>query len=68
MTKKKAIEALADGHAVRHNLFVGREYIRKSSRIGWLEDEDGFTFSEADFWAHRMGEVWQEGWFIVKTK
>lgn len=65
MTRAAAKNAIADGKKVRHSLFVGNEFVTKSKRKGWLEDEDGFTFNEEEFWRHRSGAQWETGWSIV---
>lgn len=60
MTKQEAIQAMAAGKKVRHKNFSRDEF------VSWPGDqylfEDGVRCDPEEFWAHRKGPDWENGW------
>lgn len=65
MTRSSAIIAMVRGEKVRHRFFSSDEWV-KMNPDGKYEFEDGVVCSAELFWKDRSGELWYDGWVIVK--
>ena len=66
MTKQTAIQAMQDGAKVRHENFSPDEWMKMEGNEIVLED--GVRCTPDEFWIHRQGEDWQDGWSIYIGK
>lgn len=65
MTRVEAIQAMRNGERVTHEFFMDDEWIEM---IGCciILTEDGYEHPSDLFWADRMSESFNRGWFTVK--
>ena len=71
MNKEAAINAMEQGgYKVAHELFEEGEYIFggycEEDGSNYYIDEQGYQLSAKDFWTCRQGEIWENGWRIVR--
>ena len=64
MTKIEALKALNSGHKVTHIYFTSNEWVKLNGFR--YEFEDGIFDHIDEFWYHRRGELWDNGWSIFK--
>jgi len=73
MNKTEAIEAMKQGHKVRHYLFSDDEYIYMKEDHIYDENDYKMEHRDAngyhiDFWTDRTDDLWElDGWEIHKT-
>ena len=63
MTKQEAIQALKEGHKVRHKLFSNDEYLYMENGELYYEVCTYLPFDE--FFELRSGKDWEDGWLII---
>lgn len=66
MRKQQAIEAMREGKRVRHHYFSREEWMTIQKGTNLIELEDGCTIFILDFFSHRSGPEWEQGYEIVE--
>ena len=64
MSKQQAIAAMKKGSKVTHITFTDNKWM--SLRYGKMLTEDGCLFDFDIFWSNRLGELWQDGYSVIK--
>ena len=60
--KQEAKRLMKEGKKVRHRYFDLTEWVTMDNDEILLED--GVRCSEYEFWIHRNGPTWDEGWYL----
>lgn len=64
LTKTQAKQALLKGETLRHRYFMDHEYIKMYGN-NEIQFEDGFIVDQEEFWKHRTGSQYDDGWEII---
>ncbi len=67
MNKQEILNALKEGHTVKHVSFSDNETMKlhEGGIEGYFKFEDGYICTPYIFWQYRQGKEWDEGWDIV---
>jgi hypothetical protein len=64
MTKQQAVDAMREGHKVRHRYFTDDEWI--AFKNGDFVDEQDYIMGP-EFWDFRKSEAWETGWSVYPS-